>query len=329
MKLISIIAIFLFIMSQRGGMMERTERYIEMRDGHEAYVVTYKPDKRMRGYVHLCHGMAEHSGRYDRFCRILARIGYFVSIHDHRGHGRSVKEGGTYGYFADVDGFGRVVEDLHEILTTLRLEHGLPRPIVFGHSMGSFITRRYIQLYSEAVEAVILSGSGVANALHVTGHQLAKVFVKTHGAKAEAHLMSELSFGSFNKKFPGARTAFDWLTRDNDSVQSYMDDPLCGFVATNQFFVDLTGGLLLISKDREVAKIRKDLPVLFISGNKDPVGGDNASGVLAAAAQMEKQGMERVAVFIFENMRHEVLNEQNKEYVYEVITRWLKNEQKI
>jgi len=309
--------------------MEKTERFMEMRDGHQAYVVTYKPAKEVRGYVHLCHGMAEHSGRYDRFCEILARIGYFVSIHDHRGHGRSVPEGGTYGYFADEDGFHLVVEDLHKILTTLRLEHELPRPIIFGHSMGSFITRRYIQLYSEAVEAVILSGSGVANALHVTGHQLAKVLVKTQGPKVEAHLMNGLSFGSFNKKFPNARTAFDWLTRDSTFVQAYMDDPLCGFVSTNQFFVDLTGGLLLLSKDAEVAKVRKDLPVLFISGNDDPVGGDNASGVFAAASQMERLGMERVAVFIFERMRHEVLNEQNKEYVYEVITRWLKNEQTI
>lgn len=309
--------------------MERTERFMKMRDGHEAYVVTYAPSKGVRGYVHLCHGMAEHSGRYDRFCEILAKIGYFVSIHDHRGHGRSVQDGGTYGYFAEEDGFGRVVDDLYTILTTLRLEYELPRPVIFGHSMGSFITRRYIQLYSEAVEAVILSGSGVATALHATGHQLAKVLVKTNGAKAEAHLMNELSFGSFNKKFPNAKTAYDWLTRDRSFVQAYVDDPLCGFVSTNQFFVDLTGGLLLISKDREVARIRKDLPVLFISGNKDPVGGDNASGVFAAASQMERVGMERVAVFIFEDMRHEVLNEQNKEYVYEVITRWLKNEQKI
>lgn len=309
--------------------MKRTERYMRMRDGHEAFVVTYRPSKGVRGYVHLCHGMAEHSGRYDRFCRILARIGYFVSIHDHRGHGRSVKEGGTYGYFADEDGFGRVVEDLHAILTTLRLEFELPRPILFGHSMGSFVVRRYIQLYSEAVEAVVLSGTGVATALHAAGHRLAKLLVKKYGAKAEAHLMNDFSFGSFNKRIPNPKTAFDWLTRDHHSVQTYMDDPLCGFVSTNQFFVDLTGGLLLISQDREVAKIRKDLPVLFISGNKDPVGGDNASGVFAVASQMERAGMARVAIFIFERMRHEVLNERNKEYVYEVITRWLKNEQKI
>lgn len=309
--------------------MERTERYIRMRDGHEAYVITFKPTKEVRGYVHLCHGMAEHSGRYEKFCELLAKIGYFVSIHDHRGHGRSVQEGGTYGYIAETDGFGKVVEDLHVILTAIRLDYHLPRPILFGHSMGSFIVRRYIQLYSDAVEAVVLSGSGFANALHATGNRIAKMLVKSQGAKKPAYLMNDLSFGSFNKNIPNPRTAFDWLTRDRSSVQTYMADSLCGFVSTNQFFVDLTDGLLLICKNKEVEKIRKDLPVLFISGNKDPVGGHNASGVFLAARQMEAAGMKRVAVFIFEGMRHEVLNERNKEYVYEVITRWLKNEQKI
>ena len=309
--------------------MERVEHYLQMSDGHEAYVVTYEPSKGVRGYVHLCHGMAEHSGRYEVFCEMLAKIGYFVSIHDHRGHGRSVKEGDAYGYFADDNGFERVVEDVHEILTAIRIKHDLPRPIVFGHSMGSFITRRYIQLYSEEVEAVILSGSGAANTMHVTGYQVAKVLVAAQGKKAEAHFMNSVSFGSFNSKIPNALTAFDWLTRDHSSIQQFVEDPLCGFVPTNQFFVDLTGGLLTIGKVSEVAKVRKDLPVLFISGSEDPVGGNKASGVFLAARQMEAAGMERVAVFIFEGMRHEVLNEQNKEYVYEVITRWLKNEQTI
>jgi len=308
--------------------MGKIERFLKMHDGHHAFVRIYVPTK-IRGYVHLLHGMTEHSGRYDRFCRILSKIGYFVSIHDHRGHGRSVELDGKFGYFADENGFEKVVEDVHEIIQFVRKEYRLERPIIFGHSMGSFIARRYIQLYSDEVKAVVLSGSGAATSLHLAGNHLAKAFVALKGKDVESHQMNKLSFGSFNKKILNPLTAFDWLTRDERAVQQFLDDPYCGFIPTHQFFVDLTEGLLTISKPSEVAKIRKDLPVLFMSGNEDPIGGKNARGVFKAAAQMQKAGMEKVAVFIFEGMRHEILNEKNKQYVYRVITRWLKNEQQI
>lgn len=306
--------------------MKKIERFLKMHDGHQAFVRIYVPSK-VRGYVHLLHGMTEHSGRYDRFCRILARIGYFVSIHDHRGHGRSVELDGKLGYFANENGFEKVVQDVYEIIQWIRHEYALERPIIFGHSMGSFIARRYIQHYSEEVEAVILSGSGATTSLHLAGNRLAKAFVALKGKDVQSHLMNKLSFGSFNKDILNPLTAFDWLTRDDRVVQQFIDDPYCGFIPTHQFFVDLTEGLITISKPSQVARIRKDLPVLFMSGSEDPVGGKNANGVFKAAAQMKKAGMKKVAVYIFEGMRHEILNEKNKQYVYKVITRWLKNEQ--
>jgi len=188
--------------------MGKIERFLKMHDGHHAFVRIYVPTK-IRGYVHLLHGMTEHSGRYDRFCRILSKIGYFVSIHDHRGHGRSVELDGKFGYFADENGFEKVVQDVHEIIQFVRKEYRLERPIIFGHSMGSFIARRYIQLYSDEVKAVVLSGSGAATSLHLAGNHLAKAFVALKGKDVESHQMNKLSFGSFNKKILKRIRAYD------------------------------------------------------------------------------------------------------------------------
>ena len=309
----------------------KCESYLTMSDGVQVFYTVYEPTERqkIRGYIHILHGMAEHSGRYNHFCEILAKIGYFVVTHDHRGHGKTAEANGKLGFFAHKNGFERVVTDVHEITEHIQKTYNMYRPIMFGHSMGSFILRRYIQKYSEQVEAAIICGTGATTPLHVAGHNLAKVLVKFKGADTESPLLNGLSFGSFNKNIPNPITAFDWLTRDHNAVQSYIDDPHCGFIATNQFFVDLTDGLITINQMKEMNSIRENLPVLFISGSADPVGGKEAVGVFEVAEKLQKAGLNHVSVYIFEGMRHEILNEHNKEHVYEVVTRWLKNEQTI
>ena len=309
----------------------KSELYFTTSDGQQIFTRIYEPTAgvKMRGYVHMLHGMAEHSGRYVPFCELLADLGYFIVLHDHRGHGKTAQANGKLGFFAHDNGFERVVADVFELVTYVRQTYALPRPIMFGHSMGSFILRRFLQLHSEHVEAAILSGTGNTTPLHAAGHQLAKVLARLHGPDVESPIMNELSFGSFNKQIVNPLTAFDWLTRDHQHVQQYIDDPQCGFVATNQFFIDLTGGLLTINQTNQIARIRADLPILCLSGSADPVGGINADGVFRVAEKMQRAGLKNVAVFIFEGMRHEILNEVNKEHVYEVVTRWLKNEQTI
>lgn len=309
----------------------KSETLLEMTDGQKIFIRIYEPTQqtKIRGYVHILHGMAEHSARYDHFCELLTSIGYFVVTHDHRGHGKTAEANGTLGFFAHQDGFERVVEDVREITQHFCDTRKLSLPIMFGHSMGSFILRRYIQKHSSDVEAAILCGTGDTTPLHMVGHRLARTLSKLHGAEVPSPLLNDLSFGSFNKHIPNPLTAFDWLTSDHHSVQHYIDDPHCGFVATNQFFADLTSGLLTINQTKEIARIRSELPILLISGSEDPVGGKDASGVFSVAQKMRRAGLSHVAVFIFEGMRHEILNEYNKEHVYEVITRWLKNEQQI
>ncbi|WP_332648153.1 alpha/beta hydrolase [Lysinibacillus sp. 54212] len=305
--------------------MNKLEQFVKMSDGKEVFMTTYEPQQEIKGHIHILHGMAEHSGRYADFASVLVDQGYFVSTHDHRGHGKTAENGGRQGYFEDENGFDRVVRDVFEVTELIRRDRALPQVILFGHSMGSFIARRYMQLFSSTIKAAILCGTGTATPLHVVGNRVARLLAKSRGTTKPSEILNELSFGSFNKSVIDAKTAYDWLSRDEKQVQTYMDDPHCGFVATNQFYVDLTGGLLLINRKDEISRIRADLPVLLISGSRDPVG-DFGKGVMTVGEQFVEAGMEKVVVHICEDMRHEILNEQNKEYVYEVILRWLNDE---
>ncbi|MGY3185526.1 alpha/beta fold hydrolase [Lysinibacillus sp. TE18511] len=247
------------------------ERYIEMSDGHFLFTRTFKPSNPCIGHIHILHGMAEHSGRYVKFARTLNEAGYAVTMHDHRGHGETAAYNGTLGFFAEQNGFDRVVEDAHEVVTSLHAQFADVPLILFGHSMGSFITRRYIQLYSEQVDNAILCGTGNVTALHTMGNLVAKALAKQFGKETESKILNKLSFGSFNKQFPSSKTAYDWLCSAEDEVQKYIDDPYCGFIPTNQFFVDLTTGFKSLNRKKEIAKIKKELPILLISGSKDPV----------------------------------------------------------
>ena len=305
--------------------MEQQSFFVTMSDGHDVFVRTFTPSKMRIGHIHILHGMAEHSGRYEYFAEKLCEQGYFVSAHDHRGHGFTAQKNGMLGYMGAENGFKRVVEDVNEVLAYLKRETNM-RPILFGHSMGSFIARNFIQRNSEKIERLILSGTGSPTVLHEAGNILAQQLVKMQGAKIQSDVMNKLSFGSFNRNISHAKTEFDWLTTDEEEVQKYMNDPFCGFIATNQFYVDLTGGMLMLKNKRENARIRSDLKMLLVSGTDDPVGDAQAKGVIRAGRQLTQAGVEQVKVYLFEGMRHELLNEKKKDQVIEIIVRWLNNE---
>lgn len=297
-------------------------KFLQMSDGHQIFVRLYEPQDTPVGHFHILHGMAEHGGRYDPFAEAMCELGYLVTVHDHRGHGKTAEENGILGYFADNNGFKRVVEDVHEIIQYFQKNREVRETILFGHSMGSFIARRYIQLYSQIIDRCILSGTGATTVQHRLGNTLAKTLSATKGKKTKSYLMTRLSFGSFNKQFANTKTGFDWLSTDEQEIVNYIEDTNCGFIPTNQFFVDLTEGLILINRMDEFVNIRKEIPVLLVSGSEDPVG-NKGLGVYKVANQLKKAGLEDVVVYLFEGMRHEILKEKNKEHVYHVISRWL------
>lgn len=304
--------------------MEKNTFYLTMSDGYDIFVRTFKP-KHPKKHIHILHGMAEHSERYEPFAEALCAQGYYVTAHDHRGHGYTAANNGIFGYFDLENGFERVVEDVREILEQLKLQE-LGKPVLFGHSMGSFIARRFTQKYSMQIERLILSGTGSSSLMHKAGHVLASQLVHLKGPAEPSNLMNQLSFGSFNAQVQNPKTEFDWLTSDDTEVQKYMNDPFCGFVSTNQFYADLTGAMATLDNHTCNANIRPDLKILLVSGTHDPVGEKQAKGVLKVGKQLVDAGVEHVKVQLFEGMRHEILNEIGKEKVYESIIRWLEHE---
>ncbi|MDN7241210.1 alpha/beta hydrolase [Planococcus sp. N028] len=302
--------------------MKVTRNFLEASDGHEIYYELYEAEN-PKGHVHLVHGMAEHIGRYEGFAQFLVSHGYTVSGHDQRGHGRTAERNGTLGFFGDDKGFDRVVEDVEEVIIAVQSQIGELPLVLFGHSMGSFVARRFMQLHSEDLSRVVLSGTGGnPGAAGKMGLVFAGAAAKRKGKTEVSPLLGKMTFGNFNKAFKKEESSFAWLSSDASEVAKYENDPWCGFPSTNQFYVDLFTGLGMIHKSAEVDKIRKDLPVLLISGAKDPVGG-NGKGIFSSARQYTKAGLKDVTVFLAEEGRHELLNERDKHLHYQTIVGWL------
>jgi alpha-beta hydrolase superfamily lysophospholipase len=290
--------------------------YLRMSDGHEVFVRCYEP-RTIRGHVHILHGMAEHSGRYESLALFLQQQGYYVTLHDHRGHGNTAQRNGKYGYFAAHGGFHRVVIDVHEVITAVRQGKELPPVQLIGHSMGSFIARSYIQRYE--VANVILIGTGEGTVMHRVGQILPAC---SRSKDQPSPLLNELSFGSFSRTVSNRLTPYDWLCTEPTEVQKYIADEQCGFTATTQFYADIMAGIVEVSKPQEIAKVPKTLPILLMSGSEDAVG-NATKGVFHVAEQFERAGIQHVCTYIVEGKRHEILNEANKYATYHMIVRWL------
>jgi alpha-beta hydrolase superfamily lysophospholipase len=295
-------------------------------DGTEVFVNRWLPDgtdANVKAVVQIAHGLAEHSSRYARFAQRLTDHGYAVYGSDHRGHGRTSGNGGGRGFFAERDGWQTVIDDLHTVTERAREEHpGLP-VFLLGHSMGSFISRGYAAQYGSELAGLVLSGTaGGAGALGKVGIFLASTQARLRGHAHTSGLMNTLTFGQYNSAFKPVRTQFDWLSRDPDEVDKYVNDPDCGFVFSAGGFVDLLRGLETVNSDRSASRIPKDLPVHLVSGDKDPVGA-NGKGVRTVADQLRRLGVQDVTVTLWPDARHEILNETNRDQVEAEILEWL------
>lgn len=300
-----------FILKSKDGITVHCNKWILQKD--------IKP----KAVVQIAHGMAEHIDRYNSFAKALTNEGYIVYGNDHRGHGKTAGSLENLGYFADDNGWNLVVEDMHELTTMIKNDHGDLPIFLFGHSMGSFLSRTYIQRYGNDINGVILCGTGGdTGVLGNIGILLARNEIKKMGKKYRSKKMDRLSFGNFNKAFKPNRTGFDWLSRDIKEVDKYIEDELCGEIFTAGFFYDMLTGLKDLNKKENIKKVPKELPIYFISGEKDPVG-KNTKGVLQAINSYRKAGINDISYKFYKDGRHEILNELNREEVYKNIIEWL------
>lgn len=279
--------------------------------------MTYDFDKEKRlweaagpvqAVVQIIHGMAEHIDRYEGLARFLSQHGITVVGLNLRGHGRNAE---PKGYFADRDGWNVLIADQHRLYEESKKAcPGVPY-IILGHSMGSFLAREYAIRYNSEFDMLILSGTGhYEKALCAAGLLLARL---SPAAKA-AKLVDKIAFTGNNKPFLPARTPFDWLSRDEKQVDLYVKDELCGFTFTGRAFADFFGGLKALCDTSRLEHIRKDLPVLLISGDRDPVG-QMGEGVKKTAAEYENAGLQSVELRLYPQARHELFNELNRDAV--------------
>ena len=281
------------------------------------------PDAEPRAIVQIIHGIAEYIGRYDEFMSFLADNGIIAVGTDHLGHGKSIESEEQTGFFAYDNGWDYVVRD-EEVLRLAMHENYPELPIiVFGHSMGSFMTRTLLIRYPDAFNAAIISGTGNQGAALVNGGLfMGNLVTGLRGAHHYSKFLNNLAFGSYNKIYDNPKTEYDWLSRDEANVQKYIDDPLCGFIPSCSLFRDMMTGVKFITNKKNLTAMNKDMPVYFMSGDMDPVG-ECGKGVQKAYNNFLKAGMKDVSIKLYPGGRHEMLNEINKDEVYADILAWL------
>ncbi len=291
------------------------ERWLTMKDGKKLFYRVWKAEN-TKATVHINHGMAEHSLRYDRFAKFLNAHGYTVFCQDHRGHGRTKENAEETGWFADEDGWMLICNDSHALDIEIMKEYPCVPHFIFGHSMGSFMTRTNIALHSPDYTAAVIMGTGYSKGLvSKFGRRVALSRCKKYGSKHKDEFLNELAFSSYLKKFDYKKEGVCcWLSSDRDEVKKYEEDPDCGFICSSRFYADLIEGLETANNEKLISQIRKDLPIMFLSGDMDPVG-DYGKGVVRASKLYKFADMEDVRLKLYKNGRHEILNDTMRDEV--------------
>ena len=287
--------------------------------------VKYLPDGEPRAILQIAHGMQEFIDRYDGFAEFLCSKGYLVTGNDHLGHGKSVNSDDDLGYFAEKDGNKAVLYDLHELTKIIKKDYPNKPYFLLGHSMGSFYARQYIGEFGDELDAAIIMGTGHQPLATVkAGMAACKMFAMGKGWRHRSRAVNAMAFGSYNKKFQPARTVEDWLTKDEKIVDWYISQPKCNYVFTLNGFYNMFLGISRLHDPELLNKVPKDLPLFFVSGQDDPVG-EFGKGIEAAIASLKEVGCKNIDMKLYPNDRHEILNELDKEQVYEDLFNWLES----
>lgn len=272
-----------------------------------------------KAIIVIAHGMAEHSARYDGFASFLAGRGYAVYMNDHAGHGRSTQR---QGHFADENGWEYVVRDLKTLMDQGEREHPEAPRFLMGHSMGSFLSRSYLIRYGEGLSGCILCGTMGKNPQVKVGKALASLQCRVMGSQSRGRFLDKISMGAYNKGIQNPVNQFAWLSTDEENCRAYENDPLCGFAFTAAGYRDLFTGLEEIGGPDWAGKVPKDVPILLLAGDKDPVG-NYGKGPVQVGESLRSAGVKDVEWKIYPGLRHELLNETGKEQIWEDAVTWL------
>ncbi|SHK03116.1 alpha/beta fold hydrolase [Hespellia stercorisuis] len=305
----------------------KDEFYYPSKDGNtEIHTIEWKPEGEVKAVLQICHGMVEYIDRYDGFASFLCAHGYYVVGNDHLGHGKSVQSKSEYGFFAAKYGNACVIGDIHTLRQRTAKKYPSVPYFILGHSMGSALLRQYIQMYGKGLAGVIIMGTPreMPKLALRTGKSLCRIDSIFRGWHYQSRLVNKMAFGTYNKKFKPAETRADWVTSDRELREKYVNDPLCSFGFTVNAYYHMFNGMLKTKKKESFAMVPRTLPVFFVSGEDDPVGGFGA-GVTKLYKKYIAHGMQDVSIKLYPGDRHELLNETDRASVYEDLYQWLES----
>ena len=300
-----------------------TDTY-KTRDKEVIFYYKWKAKKTpLKGVVQISHGVGEHAGRYHEIAKHLQNNGYEVYANDHRIHGKSVESKEDLGFYNGDNYFADAISDMRQLSEIIKEEHPNKKIILFGHSMGSLLSREYVTKYGNDLQALLLSGTAsFMKGLGTVGLMSAKVISSIRGKHRSNEVLKSLFFTQFNRKFKPNRTKVDWISSDEHQVDLFEADPYRIEDFSLSVFLDILKGSKKINQKSTFKSTPKTLPIYIFSGDKDPVG-EMGKGVKKVATAYKRAGVKDLTLKLYKNGRHEMLNEVNKEEVTEDIITWL------
>lgn len=306
--------------------MVKEEFYYDSRDGvSKLHAVRYTPDndEDIRCVVQIVHGMSEYVERYEEFAQYLTSKGIVVTGEDHMGHGKSVGKDGKLGYFCEQDPATVLVRDVHRLKKATQTIYPDVPYVIVGHSMGSFIARNYMFRYGTGITGAVIMSTGMPDKKLMTIARAVAALQKAFlGSRHVSETINKMVFGKYNAEIINPRTDFDWLSRDAERVDKYIEDHLCGFTFTVNGFATLFELVMRLYREDNLERIPKNLPVLLIAGTADPVG-DYGRGVRKTYEMLDSVGLEKLQMKLYEEGRHELLNETIRSVVAQDIYQWI------
>lgn len=289
--------------------------------GQELEKRLWLPEQEPKAVIQLVHGMAEYIDRYDETAKAFASAGFAVVGHTHLGHGERAER---LGYFAPEGGWDALIEDAHAVRLQMQQEYPALPYFMLGHSMGSFVVRTYCLQYEKGLSGVLLSGTGHFSPAIVTlAGGIAALQCALGMEQKPGRLLDALSSSGYNNDFADVRTRFDWLSANEKTVDAYVADPLCGFTFTVGAYRDLFEGLKRLYPVH-LSAMEKEIPVYLFAGDRDPVG-QNGKGVRQTADELRAAGVRDVTVRLYQDGRHEMFNEIEREKVWAEVIEWIEH----
>lgn len=285
-------------------------------------ITLFIPETQIKGIFQISHGMAEHKERYYNFMKFLTSNGYITIINDHRGHGKSIKSREDLGYFYDNKA-EYIVEDLHQITLYIKERYPDKKIVLFGHSMGSMVVRKYLKKYDKDIDKLIVCGSPSKNPFSKIGIIVSKLINMIKGEKYRSKFIQKMAFGNYNKNLKKVVSPNSWICANQNSVEKYNKDELCGFIFTTNGFENLFRLMGDIYTPKGWVLNNKNIPILFIAGSDDPVI-INKEKWIQSQEFLRNLGYSNISNKLYDGLRHEILNEGNNENIYNNILDFVK-----